>query len=545
MIKHKIINFILNISNALIKNIPALFLIFILFFSINSVAYAQDNNTDNNNNEDEDTSENQTTEENDSDSDEDSEEEPNDEDDSADENNNDSDSDSEESSKDEEAIESETEDEKEKDTNEYGYERTIEYDETVTEADKYYYEQWEKDIKYGVSKKKLDIIKAIIEAKKAHFLPLLTLILEEESNPDVITQAIQAVLRLQYYEASEVILQYLDSENLKIQTMTVRTLGTFKYAPMGDRLEELLDTENISLKNEVILAIGRLERDEFTTELIDDLYYDPDTREVTQETILRSLGIIGNEESLTFLLDIYEDDTNSTAKRSIAFRGLIFNSYGDVKEHLRRAMRTTNITLKREALRASLYLDKEEIPLDIILSALKDDNAGIRVGALQVISQKKISNEEIIEFIKYIADKDPIKSIRYTAVGTFLSVAEEEALTYIEEKMNKGDKDIRYAISNLLGLLPEEKAIDYATRELNIPGKTEDEFKNLLSSIRRIENNAGLDLLIDIAKHPLDYATTSKSVRNYQLVLQELTKFKDENNKVHKLGSGFSNDANP
>ncbi len=407
------------------------------------------------------------------------------------------------------------------------FERSIEYNEEVTEADKQLYEKWEKDIEFGVSEKKLDIIKNIEKLKKSYFLPLLTMILEEESNPDVIVQAVRTVAALQYYEASEQIYPYLDMDNMNVLPIVVSTLGLFKYEPLKARIEEFLDSDNVSLKNQAILAVGRLDMDDLTFFLIDEIYYAPNPKEVHMESVLISLGRLGNEDALEFLLEVYEDETNSTSQRSIAFRGLILNKYGNIHEHIKKALSSKNITLKLEAVRSMFLLDKEEVPLESIYSSLRDDNPNVRVGALRVIAHHKFNDERTIEFLKYIIENDPEDVLRYVAVGTLLTVDKDTAVPYIEERIKKGDTKVQTAVVGLLNLLPADKAIEYATQELNKANLTESEFDALLNSIKSIEDDAGLNLLIDIAQNPLDYTSTKNSREYYGKVLKQLTLYEE------------------
>jgi len=491
--------------------IPMLIIILILF--LNSIAFSQENNNNDNNN----TEEQNNTNENDNNN----------------ENSSDPPSDTDNGSNEEtENTEDDQEDTNGEETEEEtGFERTIEYNDEVTEADKQLYEKWEKDIEFGISEKKLDIIKHIGKLKKSYFLPLLTLILEDENNPQVIVQAIRTVASLQYYEASEQIYQYLDMDNMTVLPVVVSTLGIFEYEPLKARIEEFLDSDNVTLKNQAIIATGRLDMDELTFLLIDDIYYAPDPKEVHQESVLISLGRLGNEDALEFLLEVYEDETNSTNQRSIAFRGLIFNKYGDVSEHIKKALSSENITLKLEAVRSMFLLEKDEVPIDSIYSSLRDDNANVRVGALRVIAKHKLNDEKIIEFLKYIIENDPEDVLRYVAVGVYLTVENEQAVEYIDERIKKGDTKVHTAVIGLLNLLPKEKAVKYATDELNKSNLTESEFEALLNSIKTIEDNSGLDLLIDVAENPLEYNSTKTSRENYGKVLQKLTEF-EKNEKI-------------
>ncbi len=418
------------------------------------------------------------------------------------------------------------------------FERTIEYDTTVTESDKKLYEKWEKDITYGVSKKKIEILEAIVKLNKEFFLPLITKILENEANPEVIIAGINAASRLQYFESSEAIAKHLDTENLKVLAITIKALGTFKYVPLAERLEEFLDSKNIAVKDSTIYAIGKLKREEFTSDLI-DMFYDPDLNEALKESIIMALGMIGNKESCEFLLDIYNDETNTTSQRSIAFRGLIINKYGNIEEHLKKAFSTNNIRLKYEALLAMLLLKKEEVPIDIIYIALKDDEPTVRSSALKIIATHKFNDEKIIEFLKYIIVNDPIPTLKYIAVGTYLTVSESDAVAFIEERIAKGDKEVKYAVSGLLDLLPKETAVKYAKEELNSSTyKTKEEFEALLTSIRNIKDGGGLEVLVDVAENPQNYQTTKSNITFYQLVIKELTKFENKE-KLHTVFLGL------
>lgn len=413
------------------------------------------------------------------------------------------------------------------------YERTIKYDEEVTDADERVYERWVEHIEYGVSKRKENILEWIKETKKEHFVPLLTKILEDEKNHNIIEKAILTAIQLQYYEASEVIEQYLESENKRVQTIAVRALGIFKYEPLADHIEELLDSENKALKNEVIMGIGRLKLDNYTYELIDDIYYDPDAEKVHQESVLKALGMIGTEDACLFLLDIYEDEVNDTNQRALAFRGLILNDYGDIHEHLKNAIETDNLKLKSEALSAMfMFLEKDEIPMDIVYATLKDDNANVRMGALRIIAKHKLNEETIVEFLKYMITNDPVDIVKYTSVGAYLSVMEDDALSFIDERMEKGDQTMRIAVTGLLHLLPADKAIEYAEQELNNENlsyeKTEKDVEQLITSIINIKDEAGIDLMLKVAENPLDYELTKYSLKYYQMIIRKLTEIKQK-----------------
>jgi HEAT repeat protein len=422
------------------------------------------------------------------------------------------------------------------DGNDTSYERTIEYDEEVSESDLRVYDRWIEHIEYGVSKRKENIIEWIKKTKKEKFVPLLTKILEKEKNPMIIEKAISAAIQLQYYESSEAIEQYLEFENKRVQVVAARALGIFKYEPLADYIEELIESDNKALKNEAIMGIGRLKLDNYTYELIDDIYYDPDAEKVHQESVIKALGMIGTEDACLFLLDIYEDEVNDTNQRALAFRGLILNDYGDVDKLLKEAIESGNLKLKSEALSAMfMFLEKEEIPMNILYASLKDDNAGVRMGGLRIIAKHKISEEKIIEFLKYMIINDPVDVIQYTSVGTYLTVAQEESLSFIEERMGKGDQTMRAAVTGLLHLLPSNKAIEYAEQELNdknhFYNKTEKEIEQLFASIRSIQDSAGVDLLIQVAENPMDYEITKNSLKYYQMVIKELTKA-EENDKI-------------
>lgn len=506
MYKHKIKKIKLNNKNnslkSTLKKISIYILIYILiFFAINTIITAQDNNTAN---EADDTQEINDNEE------------------------------SSEDTESDENTDSEGEGDEEESSEDNSFKRQIEYDETVKEADKKLYEKFEQDVKYGISEKKEEMLDFIKKSKKSHFLPLIELILEDEKNHDVIIKTVSTAVSLQYHEASDEMEQYLELEDMKVLTTVVNALGIFKYKPLESWIDEFLDTENKALKNATILAIGRLKLHDYTFELIDDIYYDPDSEEVHQESIVKALGMLGNEDALAFLLEVYEDDTNSTSQRALAFRGLIINKYGNIHDHLEKAISGKNIKLKFEAVGAMMLLDKEEVPLDIVHTAIKDDDLNVRMGILRVIAQHKINDEETIDYIKYIIERDPKEVIKYTAVGTYLAVDKDAAVQYIEERLAMGDTNVKTAVGGLLHLLPKDKAKEYAEDELNSTKLSNNEFEGLLKSIHNIENDGGLELLMEVAKNPTEYNSTKNSLEKFQLVIKELTKF-EENEQVHKL----------
>ncbi|MCP4137747.1 MAG: HEAT repeat domain-containing protein [bacterium] len=298
--------------------------------------------------------------------------------------------------------------------------------------------EWiETTLSFGIQKSRKDAINRMQLIKDESFKPrlvkLLTDIIENEIDVEVIIKAITIAGVLEAKETIPAITSKIDNESEDVQIAAVYGLKKLKADASKDKLVEKLKNQDMTKNSNLTLALlhtlgdfKAVELVKFASEKIDDTKTDKALR----ESLVLFLGQTESPEPKDFLIKLFKDDEENLTIRAYAVNSLaklgIKEASPAINEVLKQIdtfpfkRRKKYFTLKIYSVSALVKLGNEQA-YPRLLNSLKSNNASIRLRAVNLI--KELKDKRTIDILKYKMKYDPNTKVRKAA---------EEALKEIE-----------------------------------------------------------------------------------------------------------------
>ncbi len=304
---------------------------------------------------------------------------------------------------------------------------------------------------YGIDTEVLDLLSTIKSEKDMTFNEDLAGVLDASSNAEIQRGIIEFFNEMEVDLAEEHTLQMLtdhlddyDFSN-RLLLAAVSYLGTIKSEEAGDLFYNLLTDNSSSLAVAALRGIGRLEDSSRVEEILDLVNeYEGDSEyDEFLAAAMTVLGELGYQESQILLEDILQDEDAPSAQRQNAAVaiGLLGNEEGLTL--LRDMYNSSQDSLLRSYILLGITKYEDPSVETILINALRDSFWRIRVAAAQGLGEREAG--EAVDILQYKVRKDPIRHVRYASLEALGQIGGSDADDFILE-MFEGERvafDIR------------------------------------------------------------------------------------------------------
>jgi len=325
-------------------------------------------------------------------------------------------------------------------------------------------EDYKSILMYGIAHKRVEVLRKIGDYKgdTKPFYGLIDYVLTNDTNVNVLTEAINLVEKFKIEDFSEKVLKIL--ENAKenpLKVASLRTLGALKYNKALNIAINLLEEKNPYIKRASLFFIGEV-KDKKSIEKIYQILDNMDEKEEVLQEAVSALGKIGDKGSIDKLKDILENPGYSKYVRMYVPISLAQIGGKEVVDILKNTTENPEYVIRIRAIYSLSLLEGVDINIfsKQIENALKDSDLNVRLIALDVV--KNLNAISFVPFLKYLIFNDPEIKVRDKALKVYAKIEKEsEVIETLKDMVDKKDFYSKVFAIDTMKEVGIEKFVDF------------------------------------------------------------------------------------
>lgn len=184
-----------------------------------------------------------------------------------------------------------------------------------------------------------------------------------------------------------------------------------------------------------------------------------DASEMVKRVALRSLGLIGDDESLPLIIEMISSDSMNI---KIEAMGAAINfSDSSLEDVLIEESNSSSTLIRQKAVTylGSLESNSKRV-VDVVIEKLEDISEGVRVAACKVLAKKKIA--ESVHAIARLAGKDRSEVVRQYAVQALGEIGSNEGKKYLKTRLGDSSPIVRITAAKSLARMQSREGLNEA-----------------------------------------------------------------------------------
>lgn len=276
--------------------------------------------------------------------------------------------------------------------------------------------------------------------------------------------------------------------------------GTKKDAV--DLFMELCRHDDDLVSRAAIQAVGLCD-DRRCVDFLLELYEDDDMSDARRGVILKSLGSMGAKQAIPLLEEILANEDEERSLRWNACQALGEIADEDTLPALRNALSSDDTYLRSYAVAALKSFEGEEIE-SLLIQALKDSFWRVRTSAAETLGER--GAESAVPILIFKAEKDPENNVRLAALKALGTLGSTEAMDYIRSvfKDKRSSPALRLESAGIL--IENDLEGSFETVETVLAESWEDNNKTFLNTLGKhlsLQEYGKLDTLFEkMLDHP-------------------------------------------
>ncbi len=282
---------------------------------------------------------------------------------------------------------------------------------------------------YGMQKDRKTAIIMINDIKdeqvKNRLVQKLVFIVENDSDIEVKKAAVTEIGDLKADSAVPALIKALDDPSEEIKIAACYALSRMKAESAKPKLVELFRKQDLKLDSNLTDAVITTLYDIKAPDILDTAITagkDSSTSKMIREKLIMYIGYTGSAAQKDFLLEIFKNDDEDIALRSLAVKSIsvlkLKETAGDIKNLLKEI---DSYSFNKKKKYYDLYIQSvatlvamgDTDSVELLMGSLRSDNAAVRLKAVNLI--KEFSDQRTIDILKYKMDNDPSGKVRKAA----------------------------------------------------------------------------------------------------------------------------------
>lgn len=327
-------------------------------------------------------------------------------------------------------------------------------------------ERMQEELRYGHSKLRhltLKKVEQLEEGDQAIFHDMIVEFARGDLDYTVKAACLGVIGRLDIEAGRPVLIDAVKDKNEDVRRASIRSIAHLEYAPAAPAIMEMIKEEDFKENNTLLISaihtLARLKHDD--TAFFKQKAEDQDTHAEIKQTIALYFGSVGSQTSKDSLVKWMRDEDERPLVRAYAANSL--GKLGDasaippLKETLEEIHGLTNPRqraqlgrLRLNAMMALLRLGEKSVEKEVLAMA-RDNDANVRLNTVKQMGDLKL--REGLESLKYMADRDPSRSVKLAARRAvkamepdwepkWFHVLEERAKNHRSEKVRRESQRI-------------------------------------------------------------------------------------------------------
>ena len=305
----------------------------------------------------------------------------------------------------------------------------------LSDNQKILYKHWEETLQFGIESEVLAVIEQMIDEN----IDYLANTIQELFFSKRLSIRLKTLDYFEAFERSDLIQPILSELNFyqdigfsNLTERMIQHLTQQKY-PVDDDLwlllEEMLQEEGRNVQLSLIMYLGTMQYQPAALALR-ELYQDADVS--LQESILKVLGQIGDQESQELIFNLATDENGEKMLRLAAIQAAGAYRNSQALEIISQAFSSSDPLIRAAAV--SVFPDFSESDVqELYLEALRDSFWRIRLSALRGIATSPFANA--LAPLKYMAHEDPETNIKQQAFTSIAALDVLEGWAFLRENL--------------------------------------------------------------------------------------------------------------
>lgn len=307
------------------------------------------------------------------------------------------------------------------------------------------HEEWKQTLEFGIDTSVVSTIDEMVN-QKDDYLADDVIALIDSNRQSLKIKALDYLEALELDDGIDKVLHELNfyqDQSSQVVVRLIQHLQRREYpidSQLGDLLEEMVREEGRDVKNAAIAYIGAAGWGDAADFLI-DLYEDPDTEQVVQEQILKSLGEIHSPDSEDLIYDLADDENLDKTLRVAAL-----NSAGEYASDRALKIIGNAFSSGDPIIRSAAIGALKSYPIDqvesLYMEALRDSYWRIRYNALGGIAEMPFNS--VLPALEYMAENDPEPNIKHQALKAIAALDVPEGWKFLRDLLANKDADSQF-----------------------------------------------------------------------------------------------------
>lgn len=298
-------------------------------------------------------------------------------------------------------------------------------------------DEWRRTLTYGIDSEVLELLPQLREDGRDEVAREVLDVMAISLNPEVRIEALRYFTELGIDDAeetvAEIIISAAETEQpaplLQEALRYVESVANEPAPALVAGIRAIAEGRDQRTAAAAVRTLGNVGGDD-DVEFLLSLYEDRGTSQEVKQAILLSLGDLGDRSAEQLLLSIAKDSAVPNTSRYYAIDSLSKIGSEDAVSLFQDLLGSNDAILRSYAIAALARYETDEVD-ETLVRALRDSFWRVRVSALAGIAER--GHEAAMPAVKYKLERDPEMRVRYEAAKTIGAIGTKEAWDYLRE----------------------------------------------------------------------------------------------------------------